>query len=75
MLELLSKGVMAMTGAKIYVNTLGHRSEYVKGFGLGPKQSFSFKSRQTSFQHEVESENWLSEIQLRMESQQKQLDT
>ena len=46
-----------MTDAKIYENTLGHRSGYVKGLGLSPKQASAFKSRQTSFQHKVESKN------------------
>ena len=46
-----------MTDAKIYENTLGHWSRYVKGFCLGPKRSFAFKFRQTSSQHEVEFEN------------------
>ena len=66
---------MAMTEAEMCENALGHRSRYVKGLCFSPKSAFAFKSRQTSSQHEVELENILSETQLLMEAQQKQLDT
>ena len=52
-----------------------HQSGYVKGLGFGQKPASASKFQQTSSQLEVELEKKLSETQVLMEAQQKQLDT
>ena len=45
----VSKGVIAMTKAKICESVLGDRSRYVKDLGFGLKPASTFKYGQTSF--------------------------
>ena len=78
MLELqnqpISEGVIAMTETEICESVLGHRSGYVKGLGFGLKPASASKFGQTSSQRKVELEKKLSETQVVMEAQHKQLD-